>query len=342
MKYGASIRSRHIVAKFDRGEEFTETMLRLCAREKIKAAVFTGVGSLCSADLQSYNEQNQRYETSFKSETCMSVPTLTGSVSVLGSQLIIDAQCILRYSVFGQTHLISGHILKARVHCLELHITMFDDLIIERSFDMATGLAPWGKIQSTIEDEYSDSALAFAYISSSERLDELLSSDDNSVGRKEPKVLRRNIRPSDDNSSVKDISAACQDATQLQSTLSHDASPAMTEEDFNASTRGEWLKAKRRLAASKASNDSSIGVLRSSDLQSAVPMASGQSKVYPSLGDRLEHPSYGECSLLSIADGGGATVKIIENDEVKSINLKDFSIKFVDKGDSSRFKLTEL
>lgn len=340
MKYGASIRSRHIVAKFDKGEEFMETMLRLCGRERIRAAIFEGTGSFCSAELQEYNPQNQRYEGFFKSETCMQVPSLHGSVSVLGTELIVDVQCILKYAIFGQTHLIAGNLRSARVHCIELHITMFDDLIIERSFDMATGLAPWSKIQSTLESEYSDSASALGYLSSSNRLEAALNNDDTNLSRP-PKVLRRKLRQ-DDDSVLPQSDAKSGLAGDVPAAAPSAGPESMSEEDFNASTRGEWLKAKRRVAASQASGESNMGILRSSDLRVAAPKArDATTHSEAAVGDILEHPALGRCRLEAPIDDDTARVSVEDTGEPKVIRLQGYTLQALEHGVPSVFRLVK-
>ena len=54
MKYGTSLRVRHLVGRCEKGEEFIDALGRLCARERVRSGTFQAIGVFSSVELQEF------------------------------------------------------------------------------------------------------------------------------------------------------------------------------------------------------------------------------------------------------------------------------------------------
>jgi len=170
--FGASVRNRHIVARLDQGEDFIETLKKFFQRERAKSCVFSGFGYFSKCSLQSLNIEKHALETIFTTDSPLTVSALSGNISTMGSEVVVNCACTASYRMFGQNHVIAGIIQDARVYSLELHLVMFDDLLVVRAFDPITGLVPINKIRSSFEENTSMTDVAF--ISNNPNLDSYL------------------------------------------------------------------------------------------------------------------------------------------------------------------------
>ncbi|MDX9721535.1 MAG: DUF296 domain-containing protein [Myxococcota bacterium] len=149
MKYGTSIRVRHFVGRLEKGEEVIESLRKLCFRERIRAAAFKGLGILSSAELQEFVPSMQKYVSRFCADTMFELVSLSGNISTLGNEVIINASAVMSYTLFNQQHIVAGHLLTAKAHVVEFAIVSFDDVVLERTYDPSTGLPLWNRIATS-------------------------------------------------------------------------------------------------------------------------------------------------------------------------------------------------
>ena len=147
MKYGTSVRARHLVGRFDKGEELIGALEQLCARERVRAGVFQAFGVLAAVELQEFLPDSKEYSSFFRADRPMELLSLTGNVSLFGSKPIVHASAQLCYLIDGQLRVVGGHLARGRVHVCEFSLTAYDDLKLERQYDPATGLPLWGRPQ---------------------------------------------------------------------------------------------------------------------------------------------------------------------------------------------------
>lgn len=163
MKFGASLRTRHVIARLEQGEDFIGTLKKFFKRERAKSCVFTGLGFFSKCTLQSLNPEKRELETFFTSDALITVASLTGNIAMMGNEVIVYATCAGLYRAFGQMHPISGMIQDARVYSLDLHMTVFDDLLLTRAYDPMTGLVPIQKIQNAYDEVYAQTDMTFVH-----------------------------------------------------------------------------------------------------------------------------------------------------------------------------------
>ena len=164
MKVGSSLRNRHVVARMEMGEDFFECLKKYFLRESVNACFFNGFGEFSKCSLQLFNPEKRMMETVFTTDAFSSVPYIIGNVTRMGNEVVINASCVLNYRVCNQMYSMAGLIQSAKVYNAELHLCIFDDLRLTRTFDAATGMVPISKISSMYdydEDSYASSSGIF-------------------------------------------------------------------------------------------------------------------------------------------------------------------------------------
>lgn len=74
-----------VVARFDRGEEFTSSLQELCEKENIKLASVSAIGALNAFTAGVYMVDEKRYvKNEFKG--CFEIVSLTGTVNTKGGK----------------------------------------------------------------------------------------------------------------------------------------------------------------------------------------------------------------------------------------------------------------
>ena len=158
MKFGASLRNRQVIARLDKGEDFIETLKAFFVRERARSCVFTGNGFFSRCHLQTLDPDQHAVKTVFSIDSFATVPNIIGNISMMGSEVIVNASCMLVYRLFDQLHTVGGFIQDARVYSAELQLTICDDLRLSRALDPITGLVPITKIQSAYDEDYASAS----------------------------------------------------------------------------------------------------------------------------------------------------------------------------------------
>jgi len=323
--FGASVRNRHIVARLDQGEDFIETLKKFFQRERAKSCVFSGFGYFSKCSLQQLNVEKHVLETIFSTDSPLTVSALSGNISAMGSEIVVNCACTASYRMFGQNHVIAGIIQDARVYSLELHLIIFDDLIVVRSFDPITGLVPIHKIRSSFEENTSMTDVAF--ISNNPKLDSYLdmSNDsslrgisiapelmDSSLPPPPKEIIRKRTRTSQNIQNFPPPPAQPPNAAPSPSTA-HQPSPQNQDPP---------AQEKRRVRTKSITRQAFAAI---DEL---------------AIGDWLEHPTIGLCRVESLPHDDTITIKTQKGSQ-NTIALKYFVlIRLNDIEGIKRFRLT--
>ena len=154
MKFGSSLRNRQVIARLDKGEDFIETLKSFFVRERARSCIFSGSGFFSKCHLQTLDPDQHQMKTIFASDSFVTVPNIIGNITMMGTEPIVSASCVLLYRMFEQLHTVGGLIQDAKVYSVELHLTVCDDLRLMRALDPITGLVPINKIQSAYDEDY--------------------------------------------------------------------------------------------------------------------------------------------------------------------------------------------
>lgn len=341
MKFGASVSSRHFVARMDKGEDFIETLKAFFMRERVKTCVFTGHGEFSKCTLQAFNPDCRLMETIFTTDSFVSVPMIEGNITLMGAEIIVQASCVLNYRPCGQLHTVAGLVKQAKVFSAELHLTTFDDLRVYRSFDTMTGQVPLTQFKSSY-DEYggSISSLGADFSSlgdSSLGISNLQTSQPSQSQIPNPEIVRRRTRTATE---LTDSSIPLSQDAASQSVLSkrRTRKSIETSSDFNLDGNGESkdgstessdltdAKPSKKTAVVQEPGASTTGRRVKASVKEAAKESAKINDDNPAgiqKGDWLRHPSLGICIVESVMPGNCVQIRP-EGGSARDISLSYF------------------
>jgi predicted DNA-binding protein with PD1-like motif len=159
MNVAESKRVRHLVLHVERGEELPVALIRALHDVEAKAAHITGVGIVEAAELASIDPRGQ--SATYRLDTPALVMSLAGDVAVEDGATNVHLYATLARQTDLGHQTVSGHVRWARASALDLFVTVFDDLVLERLTDdhgfpaalHATSRAPsGGSVRTTTEE----------------------------------------------------------------------------------------------------------------------------------------------------------------------------------------------
>ncbi len=131
---------RCMLGRLPHGKDLLKTIEEFCAQNSIQTGVFSIIGSVMSATLGSY-DQNQQVYVTFKKEEPLEIVHCTGNVSLKDGKIAVHAHAVLA-DIDGQT--IGGHIFSETVvYAGEIYIQELLGKPLEREYDDTTGLPLW-------------------------------------------------------------------------------------------------------------------------------------------------------------------------------------------------------
>ncbi|RLB81265.1 MAG: DNA-binding protein [Deltaproteobacteria bacterium] len=111
-----------------------------CANHAIEMAVFSIIGSVTSATLGGY-DQNQQVYVTFKKEEALEIVHCIGNVSLKDGKVAVHAHAVFA-DINGRT--IGGHIFSETVvYAGEIYIQELLGKPLQREYDDTTGLLLW-------------------------------------------------------------------------------------------------------------------------------------------------------------------------------------------------------
>lgn len=147
MQFATSRQYRRLVGRLSKGESVISSFERLCKREGIRAGSIQATGLLSHIQLQSYDPQGT-YQSSVDAEGAFELLTLTGNISTLGGQTIINCNVYLGTTHLGQRQTLGGTLVEATARTLEFVVVAYDDLVLERLFDPNLGIPVLNRVET--------------------------------------------------------------------------------------------------------------------------------------------------------------------------------------------------
>jgi predicted DNA-binding protein with PD1-like motif len=140
--------ARRIVGRLDRGADLFRSLLDVCSRHHVRTAEIRALGSLETVEVAEYDQAARQWKPSRSFAGGLEILNLTGNLSERDGQLALHLHASLMRDRDNGVEVLGGHVISARVFALELVIEVFDDLILRRTHDTATGLALWSEALS--------------------------------------------------------------------------------------------------------------------------------------------------------------------------------------------------
>jgi predicted DNA-binding protein with PD1-like motif len=146
-----SRRGRRIVARLDRGTDLFDGIRSLCQKYRVRCGELRGIGSLEQAELAAFDQTLRRWKPARTvAGGGLELLHLAGNVSEEDGAISIQCQATLMRDRDTGVEMLGGHLRRAVVYSVELVVESFDDLVLRRQADAATGLSRW---QEALNDE---------------------------------------------------------------------------------------------------------------------------------------------------------------------------------------------
>ena len=131
------------IGKLSHGADLLEELTKVCRNEKIHCGRFEALGAVQKARIAFYDQQIHEYRF-FVLEQQLELTMLVGNISLKDGNPIVHAHIMLADET-GKAY--GGHLAPGTiVFSCEFILQAFDNPILERGFDEATGLALWTMI----------------------------------------------------------------------------------------------------------------------------------------------------------------------------------------------------
>lgn len=139
-----SRRGRRILARLDRGTDLFDGVRTLCQKHDIRCAELRGIGSLEVAELAAFDQEARRWKPArLLAGGGLELLQLHGNISEESGAVSIQAQATLMRDRDAGVEVVGGNLKAAVVYSVELVIETFDDVLLRRQADAATGLSRW-------------------------------------------------------------------------------------------------------------------------------------------------------------------------------------------------------
>ena len=130
--------------RMDKGDEIIYNILDICKREKIKSAIFNGIGGCCEAQIQTFLPETRTFETQ---TICgmLELISLNGNiVADEHDELFHHTHAMVSYIHDKQECIAAGHIKSITVlYTAEIELRPIINGVIHRQFDPETGTGFW-------------------------------------------------------------------------------------------------------------------------------------------------------------------------------------------------------
>lgn len=134
--------SRQIIARVFRGQRLQDALLRLTEEHGLRTAWISAIGAFEWIELTEYNQTTRRYEKAHRFERC-ELLSMQGDLSERDGQPFWHLHATVSLREEGRDLTYGGHVVDGVVFALELRIDAFDELVLRRGADPATGLQLW-------------------------------------------------------------------------------------------------------------------------------------------------------------------------------------------------------
>ncbi|MEK6608693.1 MAG: PPC domain-containing DNA-binding protein [Myxococcota bacterium] len=134
---------RHIVGRLDRGADLVPALLAICRERGVRSGEVRALGALSEVEVCEYDQGTRAYRPSRHFTCTLEILSLVGNVSEKDGALFLHAHITVSRERDNGIEVLGGHLLSARVFGCEFVVDAWDDLLLRRVHDEATGLALW-------------------------------------------------------------------------------------------------------------------------------------------------------------------------------------------------------
>ncbi len=129
--------------RIDKGEEVITELLRVCKKENIESAVFTGIGGCSHAELQTFIPDKGEFETEII-DGMLELINITGNIAPENGRLCHHAHAAFSYKEGTEHKMAAGHLKATTVlYTAEIELRPVKGGTIKRKRDPETGTGFW-------------------------------------------------------------------------------------------------------------------------------------------------------------------------------------------------------
>ena len=133
-----------VYIRMDKGDEIIGGILDVCMKEKIKSAIFGGIGGLGEAEIQTLIPETNEFETRTISGL-LELVSMTGNIiSDQDGEIHQHTHALVSYKEDGKHYVAGGHIKSLTVsYTAEIELRPVIGGEIKRKYDPETGTGFW-------------------------------------------------------------------------------------------------------------------------------------------------------------------------------------------------------
>ena len=129
--------------RIDKGEEIISELLKVCEKENIRSAVFTGIGGCSRAELQTFIPEKGEFETE-TADGMLELISITGNIAEDNGSLTHHTHAIFSYKDGKEHKTAAGHMKAATVlYTAEIELRPVSGGVIGKKRDPETGTGFW-------------------------------------------------------------------------------------------------------------------------------------------------------------------------------------------------------
>ncbi len=130
--------------RIDRGEEIIDSIMKVCEKERIKSATFSGIGGCSSAEIQTFIPETGQFETRVLSGMLELISLMGNIVSDEAGKLYHHTHASFSYKDGDDHCMDAGHMKSVTVlYTAEIELKPVTGGVIGRKYDQETGTGFW-------------------------------------------------------------------------------------------------------------------------------------------------------------------------------------------------------
>lgn len=138
-----STRTRRLVGRLDRGADLLAQLVEVCRSHRVRAGELRAVGALEEAVVGEWDQRTRSPRPPRHFDAQFEILSLSGTIAEREGGPALQAWVSLSRERDNGIELIGGRLLGGRVFACEFVIDAFDDLVLTRAVEPATGLMLW-------------------------------------------------------------------------------------------------------------------------------------------------------------------------------------------------------
>ncbi len=140
---------RAFVGRIDEGDDVIESLTLLCDANDLSSATLRATGTLRDVELVRFDATRREYVAIVDHAGPFDIVHLDGRMAKLGDQVVLSVDALLCSQGPAGPQLVYGQLRRAHADECEFVIETFEDLVIERKLDPATGRFPIASIAAS-------------------------------------------------------------------------------------------------------------------------------------------------------------------------------------------------